>query len=146
MRSSNLLLHTWLSGAYSDTSARRLTKPRHALPPPTLPSSCIYVCKYALAISPRTRACALCCKKRIKRDTTLPQCLLCIRIRRSCPGPLTRPLTVNMTAKARHGMQKRRRPNVVSKRWEDDLDLDLFATHISQRAALQEAFYAHFLA
>lgn len=99
-------------------------------------------------MSSRTRSCATCRKKRIKCDATRPQCLMCVRFGRQCPGLETGPVIVDMTEKARHGMQKRMkkrkaRPveeagSVISERSSID--------HISQQSSITEAFYARFLA
>ncbi|PVI05467.1 hypothetical protein DM02DRAFT_100124 [Periconia macrospinosa] len=40
----------------------------------------------------RTKACAICRKKRIKCDATMPHCQMCIKFGRQCPGPTDAPL------------------------------------------------------
>lgn len=73
---------------------------------------------------------------------------MCIRFGRECPGLEDGPLIVDMTEKARHGMQKRKstsssKPDVISESC-DPVD-QTFIDHISQQAAITEAFYACFL-
>ncbi|KAH3920060.1 hypothetical protein HBI56_034460 [Parastagonospora nodorum] len=97
---------------------------------------------------PRTRACAVCRRKRIKCDATLPRCLMCRRLGAECPGLDDGPLFIDMTKKARHGMQKRKRklfvdikpvPELEARRSHVNFD------RISQQAVVTEAFYDRFL-
>src|SRR5690348_1606139 len=57
---------------------------------------------------PRTRACAPCRKQRIKCDATLPQCLMCIRQGRECPGPVTGALIISVDPLASRYANKRK--------------------------------------
>jgi hypothetical protein len=72
---------------------------------------------------------------------------MCMKTGQQCPGPLEGPIIVDMTTKAKHGMQKR-------KQKPDDkiMRFDIQATAyrltvpcISQRAVIGEAFYARLL-
>jgi len=95
----------------------------------------------------RTRSCATCRKKRIKCDATRPQCLMCMRFGRQCPGLESGPLIVDMTDTARHGMKKRMKkhncvPNLVSEYAQPDQP---FISRVSQQASITEAFYSRFL-
>jgi hypothetical protein len=96
----------------------------------------------------RTRACAVCRKKRIRCDATFPRCLMCQRFGIDCPGLDDGPLFIDMTKKARHGMQKRNRklptdtkpvPGLQMLQRTADFD------RISQQAVVTEAFYSRFL-
>lgn len=99
---------------------------------------------------PRTIACATCRKKRIKCDATLPQCLMCIRTGRKCPGLPVGPLIVDMTSLAKQGMKKRQ-PRVLDNSVQAPIRVwayagNLSSQRVSQRSAVTEAFYARFLA
>jgi hypothetical protein len=98
-------------------------------------------------MSPRTRSCATCRKKRIKCDATRPHCLMCVRYGRQCPGLDSGPLIVDMTNKARYGMQKRKKKPIPSP--ESFLEFALqhhsSINQISHQSSITEAFYARFL-
>ncbi|KAF2715456.1 hypothetical protein K504DRAFT_457620 [Pleomassaria siparia CBS 279.74] len=105
---------------------------------------------------PRTKSCAICRKKRMKCDATPPQCLMCIRTGRECPGIPEGPLFVDMTAKAGVGMKRRSKNNPVIQeparvnQTPQDYIIDNLLLpqmyQISHRAMVIEAFYAKFLA
>jgi hypothetical protein len=94
---------------------------------------------------PRAKSCAICRKKRIKCDATLPQCLMCIRTGQSCPGLPEGPLIVDMTGIAKHGMQRRKQKQ-LARSMEPVRPNDVIIHRISQRAMITEAFYERFLA
>jgi hypothetical protein len=96
----------------------------------------------------RTRSCALCRKKRIKCDATLPQCVTCLRFGRQCPGVDDGPLIIDMTKKARHGMQKRKKKPSPQASVSAVQAIQHHASiyQISQQALVMEAFYGRFLA
>ena len=97
----------------------------------------------------RTNSCATCRKKRVKCDATVPQCLMCIRTGRECPGLPDGPLFIDMTSIAKHGMRKRKTKQLsqssgsLAKGWMRRGDV--LPYRISQRAAVTEGFYARFL-
>lgn len=102
----------------------------------------------------RTNACAICRKKRIKCDATLPHCLMCIKFGRKCPGPSNGPIIVDMTSSTITGQKKRKQKagkDVVQVTWKalpEELasTLSTMTIQISQRHALNESFYGNFLA
>lgn len=114
---------------------------------------------------PRTKACAICRKKRIKCDATLPHCLMCIRTGKQCPGPLDGAVFVDMNTIARVGMKRKSKgqskaeqkyhlqvqfPNLPSDFTIDPEGIMQFllpqmAQQISQRHMVTEAFYSNFL-
>ena len=114
---------------------------------------------------PRTKACAICRRKRIKCDATLPQCQMCIRTGKQCPGPLDGPVFVDMNTIAGVGMKRKPKaapkseqkyliqvqfPNLPSEFTLDPEGIMQFllpqmAQQISQRYLVTEAFYGKFL-
>ncbi|KAF2259421.1 hypothetical protein CC78DRAFT_621076 [Lojkania enalia] len=114
-------------------------------------------------MAPRTKACAVCRKRRIKCDATLPQCLMCIRTGKECPGPIDGPLIIDMTKFAMHKSKKKTERNPKARQISLDtisepinpaycmhserlLDTPLkLCTQVSQAATVTEAFYANFL-
>ena len=98
----------------------------------------------------RTNACALCRKKRIKCDATLPQCLMCIKFGRICPGPSNGPIIVDMTSALANGPKKRKKGRKEAARVTYEAlpaeVLSNITVQISQRNMLNEAFYGNFLA
>lgn len=78
---------------------------RDRVPASETPSPILHLTR---TMPPRTRACSVCRKKRIKCDGTLPHCLMCQRTGKVCPGPLKGPLIVDMTAKVT-GMKRRQK-------------------------------------
>jgi hypothetical protein len=100
---------------------------------------------------PRTVSCAICRKKRVRCDATLPQCLMCIRTGQQCPGLPDGggPLFIDMTSIAKHGMRKRKRKQsaksmeLITPTWVRPDDVTIH--RISQRAMITEAFYERFL-
>lgn len=100
-------------------------------------------------MAPRTKSCAVCRKKRIRCDATLPECLMCLRTGRLCPGIPDGPLIVDMTKTARLGMLKRK-PKMSA---IDNLPVMEALIHpddrgiyfVSDRAIVTEAFYARFM-
>lgn len=101
---------------------------------------------------PRTNACAICRKKRIKCDATLPECLMCIKFGRQCPGPGNGPIIIDMSTKARSKKAKAKTyPNEMIAN-TSELALHYLpelmwglTMPISQRNALSELFYDRFL-
>jgi hypothetical protein len=67
---------------------------------------------------------------------------MCTRFNRSCPGLSDEPVFIDMTATARHGMQKRKKPSDMFVHQQEPATI----TRIGQAAILTEAFYARFLA
>ncbi|KAF2449470.1 hypothetical protein P171DRAFT_427668 [Karstenula rhodostoma CBS 690.94] len=101
----------------------------------------------------RTNACAICRKKRIKCDATLPQCLMCIKFGRNCPGSSNGPIIVDMTNSTIIGQKKKKNAekDVVQVTWEalpEEVvsSISTMTMQISQRHALNEVFYGNFLA
>ena len=98
----------------------------------------------------RTKSCAVCRKKRIRCDATVPQCLMCIRTGRKCPGLPDGPLFVDMTNIAKNGMQKRKPKALIRSsglNTQARMRFDCLPwCRISQRTAVTESFYARFLA
>ncbi|KAF2795873.1 hypothetical protein K505DRAFT_323779 [Melanomma pulvis-pyrius CBS 109.77] len=96
---------------------------------------------------PRTKACAICRKKRIKCDATLPQCLMCIRTGRQCPGPLDGPLIIDMSSTAGLGMKRKLKTKPIQNSfYQTPKELMMvLLPQMSQRAMITEAFYANFL-
>ena len=98
----------------------------------------------------RTNSCAICRKKRIKCDATLPECHMCIKFGRKCPGPTNGPIIVDMTETAKLVSKKKSK----AKRDGSQVVVELFpqeiltgmTIQISQRNAMNEVFYGHFLA
>jgi hypothetical protein len=101
----------------------------------------------------RTNACAICRKKRMKCDATLPHCLMCIKFGRTCPGPSNGAIIVDMTNSTITGQKKKKKAekNILQMSWEA-LPEEVITTtstmtmQISQRHALNENFYGNFLA
>jgi hypothetical protein len=99
-------------------------------------------------MSPRTKSCAICRKKRIKCDATVPQCLMCERFGRECPGLDAGPTIIDMTNKARHGMQKRKRKLPPAPFISFDaraVPHQASINQISQQGLITEALYARFI-
>lgn len=101
----------------------------------------------------RTNACAICRKKRIKCDATLPQCLMCIKFGRNCPGPSNGPIIVDMTTSTITGKKKKKKEgkDVVKVAWEalpEEIisSISAMTIQISHRHALNQNFYGSFLA
>lgn len=73
---------------------------------------------------------------------------MCERFGSECHGLDDGPVFVDMTKKARHGMQKRRRkpaPDVKAVSSHQALPPQAYFDHISQQATVAEAFYGRFL-
>lgn len=99
---------------------------------------------------PRTNACAICHKKRIKCDATLPQCLMCIKFGRICPGPSNGLIMVDMTNILTSGSKKKKKAKkdatrIANKAFPAEV-ISTMTVRISQRHMLNEAFYGNFLA
>ncbi|PVI05105.1 hypothetical protein DM02DRAFT_610971 [Periconia macrospinosa] len=96
----------------------------------------------------RTNACAICRKKRIKCDATLPECLMCIKYGRQCPGPGNGPIIIDMSTKTAPKKTKSitRPKETVSgtSNYPPELIWGL-SMPISQRNALSQLFYDRFL-
>lgn len=102
---------------------------------------------------PRTKACALCRRKRIKCDATLPSCNMCVRNGKVCPGPVDGPLIIDMTSQTvkRTNAGKKARParkdtGKTSKAIVTKPVLSVASiAQPSTVNALQEAFFAKFV-
>ncbi|KAH7366642.1 hypothetical protein BKA66DRAFT_470672 [Pyrenochaeta sp. MPI-SDFR-AT-0127] len=97
----------------------------------------------------RTKSCALCRKKRMRCDATVPECLMCVRFGRQCPGLTDGPLIVDMTKTARYGMQKRKAripsTGIRAAAAARSIPNHTSVHRISQRGMMTEAFYERFL-
>jgi hypothetical protein len=72
---------------------------------------------------------------------------MCMRFGRQCPGLDDGPLIIDMTQKARHGMQKRKQqPNMQTSGFKIDFGQQPASINrISQQAVVMGAFYSRFL-
>ncbi|CAI6325159.1 unnamed protein product [Periconia digitata] len=115
-----------------------------------LPLHCVLFTRQS-NMPPRTNACATCRKKRIKCDATLPECLMCIKFGRQCPGPGNGPIIIDMT---KPNVRKSRNSKKTQEGVEVQSDMSMYylpelrqglAMPISQRHAMSQLFYDRFL-
>lgn len=89
----------------------------------------------------------MCRQKRIKCDATLPNCNMCLRFGRKCPGVDNGPLIVDMTEQAHCG--PRRRKKEPSVKWSAPETVvwphQTHISRISQQGVVTQAFYSRFL-
>jgi len=95
---------------------------------------------------PRTNACATCRKKRIKCDATLPNCHMCLKFGRTCPGPGNGPIIIDMTAKAKSKPSGKEQIRDTATLVVYDVPQTMqWTLQISHRNPLNEIFYSTFL-